>query len=248
MRCANARIAVSPFLAAGVRRDYGIAVTVIPNGIGDLQRPQSDAIPQRHGLSRGRYFLTVARIDPQKSQLDLIEAYRRLEAPGWSLALAGAADYASDYSRAVAQAAQRTPGVVMLGHQNEAALAELYTHAGAFVLPSRQEGQPIAVIEALGYGCPLILSDIPAHRELGIRAAQNFRPGDVDELTARLLTAFRDPSSYRLRPAEREEILLRHDWRTIASQTLAVYRSACPGEVAMAMPGAAIRSVPLSRE
>ena len=196
---------MSRFLADRVRRDYGLAVTVIPNGIGDLPKPQSDSILQDFGLTPGRYLLTVARIDPQKCQLDLIEAYRRAQPAGWKLALAGGADYASDYSRAVARAAQETPGVVMLGHQKQAALAELYTNAGAFVLPSSHEGQPIAVIEALGYGCPVLLSDIPAHRELGITAGQYFEVGNIGELADAAdsddrQSAGPEPAAYGSRP------------------------------------------------
>ena len=115
--------------------------------------------------------------------------------------------------RAVVQAAKETPGVVLLGHQKEAALAELYANAGAFVLPSSHEGQPIAVIEALGYGCPVILSDIPAHRELGIAAGQFFPAGDVAELAERLRAVFRDPPDRRQHIADRDRILRRHDWR-----------------------------------
>ena len=126
--------------------------------------------------------------------------------------------------RAVEQAARQTPGVVMLGHRTPAALAALYANAGAFVLPSSHEGQPIAVIEALGYGCPLILSDIPAHREIEI-AARYFPAGDIDALAECLRDALLNPPD-RAAVAERERILRRHDWRSIARHTLEVYLDA----------------------
>jgi len=188
-------------------------------------QPRSDSIVRGFGLTPGRYLLTVARIDPQKCQLDLIEAFRRAQPAGWQLALAGGADYAGEYARAVARAAQETPGVIMLGHQNEMALAELYTHAGAFVLPSSHEGQPLAVIEAMAYGCPLILSDIPAHRELAIPTARYFVVGDVDALAETLSGVIRNPPGRDEVQSDRERMLLRHDWRSIARQTLDVYLS-----------------------
>ena len=228
MTCTNGRIAVSRFLADRVKRDYGVPIAVIPNGIGELLVPQSDATLRRFGLTPGRFLLTVARIDPQKCQLDLIEAFRRARPAGWKLALAGGTDYAGDYARAVAKAAQDTPGVVMLGHQGAAALAELYVHAAAFVLPSSHEGQPIAVIEALSYGCPVILSNIPAHREMEIESARYFRAGDVEGLADRMRAVFQNPPDRALHTADRDRILRRHDWRSIARHTLDVYLAALP--------------------
>jgi glycosyltransferase involved in cell wall biosynthesis len=228
MTFSHARIAVSRFLAERVRRDYEVPIRVIPNGLGELAAAQSNATLTQFGLTAGRYLLTVARIDPQKCQLDLIEAFRRAQPAGWTLALAGGADYASDYVRQVAEAAKRSPGVVMLGHQKESALAELYSNAGAFVLPSSHEGQPIAVIEALGYGCPVILSDIPAHQELGIVAGRFFPAGDVAALAERLRAVFRDPPDRADHAVDRDRILKRHDWRLIARYTLGAYCAALP--------------------
>jgi glycosyltransferase involved in cell wall biosynthesis len=229
MTFANARIAVSRFLAERVRRDYAVHIRVIPNGLGTLAKPlASNTTLREFGLTAGRYLLTVARIDPQKCPLDLIEAFRKAQPTDWKLALAGGADYASDYVRAVVEAAKQTPGVVLLGHQKEAALAELYGNAGVFVLPSSHEGQPIAVIEALGYGCPVILSDIPAHQELGLAMPRFFPAGDTSALAERLRAVFRDPPDRNAHTADRDRILKRHDWQTIARHTLDVYRAALP--------------------
>ena len=121
-----------------------------------------------------------------------------------------------------------TPGVVMLGHRTPAALAALYANAGAFVLPSSHEGQPIAVIEALAYGCPLILSDIPAHREIECAAARYVPSGDIDALAEFLREQIRNPPDRKSFMADRERILRRHDWRSIARHTLDVYLDAPP--------------------
>ena len=153
---ANGRIAVSEGLAKQMGRSYRVTVSAIPNGIDPPLRVQSTAILEACGLAANRYALTVARIDETKRQLDLIAAYARLRDPTWKLALVGDADHSGSYARAVAEATRKTPGVVMLGHQTGENLAELYTHAGVFVLPSSHEGQPIAVLEAASFGLPVI--------------------------------------------------------------------------------------------
>jgi glycosyltransferase involved in cell wall biosynthesis len=226
MRFANGRIAVSQSLADRVKQRYRVPIRMIPNGINDPLTVHSTAALAAFDLKPNRYTLMVARIDEQKRQLDLIQAFARARRGPWKLALAGGSDYSSDYARKVAQAAQMVPGVVMLGHQSGDALAELYTHAGVFVLPSSHEGQPIAVLEAMSYGCQVILSDIPAHREIGAASAQFIRAGDIAGLAQQLDAIFQAETSRRMDEAERGRLMQIHDWRRIARHTLEVYRAA----------------------
>jgi len=229
MKFANGRIAVSQALAEQMARSYRVPVNVIPNGIPKPLTVQKTNTLQAFGLSANRYVLTVARIDEQKRQLDLIAAYARLGDPQWRLALVGGADYTGRYASAVAEAARATPGVVMLGHQSGEPLAELYTHAGVFALPSSHEGQPIAVLEAASYGLPLILSDIPEHRELGVPDARYFPVGEVAALATHLQAIFAEPSGARSDWRERAELMAKHDWDAIAQRTLGVYCDALSG-------------------
>jgi len=223
MRFANGRIAVSQQLAEQMTGAYGVSVRAIPNGISKPRRVRSTATLQAFGLSANRYVLTVARIDQQKRQLDLIAAYARAHKPELKLALVGSADYSGSYVRAVADAAAHTPGVVMLGQQTGEALAELLTHASVFVLPSSHEGQPIAVLEAASFGVPLILSDIPAHREIDLPDARYFKVGDIAALAEHLETILTAPVVEELDADARARFLAAHDWPTIAQRTLAVY-------------------------
>lgn len=226
MRLSRGRIAVSPSLAEHMSRSYGVNVRAIPNGIDPPLRIDPNEILQSFGLAPGRYFLTVARIDQQKRQHDLIAAFAQLGQTGWKLALVGGADYRSEYAHAVEEAARATPGVVMLGVQSGKSLAALYAGAGAFVLPSSHEGQPIAVLEALSYGCRAVLSDIAPHREIGANGARYFAAGDVQALTDQLRATLRDDGEPRLKPAEQARIMRAHNWVRIAESTLEVYWAA----------------------
>jgi glycosyltransferase involved in cell wall biosynthesis len=226
MVLSQGRIAVSPSLAERMRRTYNISIRAIPNGIDPPLRVQSPSILQSFGLTLHRYLLTVARIDHQKRQLDLIAAFAQLGRPDWKLVLVGGADYRSDYARAVEDAARSTPGVVMLGVRSGAELAALYAGAGAFVLPSSHEGQPIAVLEALSYGCAVVLSDIPAHREIRAAGARYFMPGDIEALRDQLNPTCEDAPGRAPDEAERARIIRTHNWRRIAEETLAVYEAA----------------------
>ena len=224
MLLSRGRIAVSPSLAERMSKSYRVNVRTIPNGIDPPLPIQPQAILQAFGLEPGKYFLTVARIDEQKRQLDLVAAFAQLGRIDWKLVLVGGADYRSGYARAVEEAARATPGVVMLGVQSGKSLAGLYAGAGAFVLPSSHEGQPIAVLEALSYGCPVVLSDIPPHREIGANGARYFAAGDTQALAGQLGAI--SQGERQLDKAEHARVLRAHNWAHIAETTLEVYRAA----------------------
>lgn len=224
MNFANGRIAVSEVLAEQVAHVYRVPIVAIPNGIDKPQITASTETLDSFGLSAKHYFVSVARIDEQKRQLDLVAAYARLRSPQWKLALVGDADYSGRYAQSVAEAARNVPGVVMLGYQSGAALAELYSHAGAFVLPSSHEGQPLAVLEAASYGLPLLLSDIPAHREIGIPETRFFSVGDIKMLASQLAAILAKPGR-GLNSTTRTQVMSRHDWRLIAQRTQGAYLS-----------------------
>jgi len=156
----------------------------IPNGAPRLAAPEAPAILQSLGLKSGRYILNVARLVPEKRQLDLIAAFGRLAAPGWKLVLVGSALNESDYPGIVEKATRNTSGCIMAGSRGGAELATLYAHAGAYVLPSAHEGLPITLLEALSFGLPCLASDIAANREVRLRDDAYFPVGDIDRLRA----------------------------------------------------------------
>ena len=219
--------------------DAPAALPVSPANLGNDDgkiHPQEPRSPDNAGTGRDtitgiwapddKIDQEIARRFRGKRQLDLIDAFARAGESDWKLAIVGDSDYASDYARMVARAAANTAGVVLLGYQTGDALAELYTHAGLFVLPSSHEGQPIAALEAISYRCPIILSDIPAHREIGTSSTQFVRVGNVAELARHLkarcaASAARDPGLI-----EHAYFMEDHDWWRIAERTLDLYLSA----------------------
>jgi glycosyltransferase involved in cell wall biosynthesis len=96
----------------------------------------------------------------QKGVFDLPEIDRALQARGVSVAwtVAGAGPDEDELRTRWAF----NPGVRWMGPLRNAALLDLYAHQDVFVLPTRFEGFPVALIEAMAAGLAAIVSDIPS--------------------------------------------------------------------------------------
>jgi len=169
--------------------------------------------------------LLAARFVPEKRQRDLIEAFARCGDPGFKLVLAGGAEFETDYSREVKALAQSVPGVVLTGFQTGDRLAELFANAGLFVLPSSHEGMPIALLEAMAFGLPVLASDIVANKELGLPESDYFPLGDVDALTAGMMAKMAHPFSDAQIRARMDHVEQTYSWSHVAQSTLQVYRA-----------------------
>lgn len=217
----HARIAISDVIAELIRANFGRDSELIPNGVDIPQlRPEVDHV-RSFGLQPGRYFLQVGRMVPEKRHLDLIAAYRAAAPGDWKLAIAGRVGDDA-YSKAVAEAAH-AEGVVLTGFLRGAALSQIYTHAGAFVLPSSHEGLPIALLEALSYGLPVLASNIPANVAVGLGPECYFPLGDVASLAVGLQRVAGQPMDPLAREARRQWVATRYDWDRIAEQTRSIY-------------------------
>jgi len=228
-RHAHALIVIAPHIAHRVQARHARTCPVVPNG---LPAPATRATPcdaqtlrRRFGLEAGRYVLMVARWVPEKRQADLLAAFRAARLTGWKLVLVGGVDH-DDAAMATLQAqAAAQPDVVLTGVQTGEMLQGLYAHAGVFVLPSSHEGQPIVVLEALSHGLPVVLSDIAAHRALGVPDATLVPLGDVEALAK----GMRQSASRALTPEARAErqtwVTERFDWDRSAADTRAIYEA-----------------------
>ena len=224
MRWSNGRIVISNVIADLVRRKHAVGSVLIPNGVVLPQLPETTTALEHFGLVCGRYVLLVSRLVEEKRHLDLIEAFSKAGLPGWKLVLVGGSDHPDAYMQRVIDASQAHENVVMTGFQKGLALQELYVHAGMFVLPSSHEGLPIAMLEALSFGLPVVASDIPANLEVGLPPHHYFPLGDIQALAERLIEVSTQPADESQRQARRAWVSEKYDWRQIASKTFQVYR------------------------
>lgn len=96
--------------------------------------------------------------------------------------------------------------------------------ASVFVSPSRFEGHPNTVLEAAACGCPLVVSDIPAHREfLDASSALFVDPDDAEALAAAIADVLDHPAAARSRAETARGTVARWSVDRVAAQYERVY-------------------------
>lgn len=117
------------------------------------------------------------------------------------------------------QLLQQPPtGVEFVSGATNQQVYQLLSTSRLLVSPSRYEGFGLPPLEALSLGTPVLISDIPAHREVyGGSPASYFRVGDVGDLSAQLLRHFAE----EVRPVAADDFLRRYDYAATARQILA---------------------------
>lgn len=172
----------------------GTVVEWMDNAVDVADQPR--ARPGRSPVT----LLFVGTLSRRKGLAELAEAAATLreEIPtGWSLAIAGGpAEVGVDEAEQMqAGFVSRGFGDALLGSRSHAQVRELMAGAGALVLPSHWEGQPITILEAMACGLPIVsatvgaIPDVVRHDRDGILVA----PRDVPGLTAALRRIVEDP-------------------------------------------------------
>jgi len=225
MRCAHRTIAVSQEMT-----DYfaarGGEVAHIPNGV---ERAERQAIRElaRFGVKEKKYILWIGRFVPEKRVEDLVTAFRSCRTDH-TLLLAGETDPSDTYFRRVEDATEGDPRIIFTGGLYGRAKAEAFSHAALVVQPSELEGFPIALLEAMRYGRPVLASDIPAHLEAVTPGRNGFiyKMGDVDALKRNLTWALAHARETEQAGRRAESDTRSYDWTKIAQSTETIYQEA----------------------
>ncbi len=142
----------------------------------------------------GIVALCVAQWIERKGILDLVKAWKRRERPGAILRFLGENEADLGYADRVRAEIGDSPGILVEGAVDDAALEAAYTSADFFVLPSRYEGYGMVYAEALAAGLPVIACDVgPVPALVGADAAILAPPDDVDALSGAIDLLTEDP-------------------------------------------------------
>ena len=216
-------------------------IAYLPNGVdfARFSKGNGAAFRLRYEIPANAFFvLNISRIDAQKNQLLLLEAFVRFrrQQPNAFLMIAGPVtqpDYAGTIREFIA--ANQLGGCVRLlpGWRNDHAdLVNAYDACDAFVLPSRHEPFGIVVLEAWSAGRPVVVNCVGGLKAL-VAHGQNglfINPageGTAGDLSAQLLRLAQSPSlRHQLGNAGRQAARLGYDWSRIAQRLEQLYQAA----------------------
>jgi len=218
---ANQVIVISSVINTMIQQKYGrMDACLIPNGVPAPIITADTAYLSTLGVEARKFVFAMGRFVPEKNLHLLIKAFADLQPVGYKLVIAGDADIEDAYSKELKQLAKNN-GVILTGFIKGMPLYTLLSHARLFVIPSSHEGLPIALLEAMSYGLPVLASDIPAKKEIGLPLSSYFQ---YDEnMLANLTRALRNKLDDAAIP---EYDMSRYNWDFIAQQTIAAYEKA----------------------
>jgi glycosyltransferase involved in cell wall biosynthesis len=172
------------------------------------------------------YVLFVGSLEPRKNLQMLLEAWRIGSFEGNNLVVVGA----SGHLFAEIQLGSVPKGVRFLGRVDDEALPALYSGAAGFVYPSIYEGFGLPPLEAMACGCPVAVSDIPAHREVCGETAMYFDPFIPEDLSSKLEALLRlDDASRNSCVEQGLNRAAGYTWQSAASDTWRILQGATNG-------------------
>jgi glycosyltransferase involved in cell wall biosynthesis len=213
---ANSRAAADRLIAEHVPSDK---VAVVPNGL------DFDRIVSRQVRSTLRRVVVVANLRPEKGHDVLVDAavhvLRRIPDASFEI-VGGGPELEPLVARATARGVLHA--FTFLGHRDDAPVR--LADADIFVLPSRSEAFPNAVLEAMATGLPIVTSGVGGMLELvdDGRTGLLVPPGDPLALADRVCRLMADATlASRLGHAAREEVLARYSFDRMVAAFEGIY-------------------------
>ncbi len=199
LRRADRVIAVGWETAGVHEREVGRVIDVIPNAVGEpaLLSPHERAEVRRElGVPEGApLLLAVGRVVPQKAYSDLVRAFAKLPVgpgPAPQLRIAGRGRLVDSVAREI-ESLGLAPRARLLGLRTD--VSRLLAASDLYVNSSHWEGMPVALLEAMAAGLPVVATDVgDVPRVLDASSGVLVPPRDPAALASAIAELVADPA------------------------------------------------------
>lgn len=178
---------------------------ICKNRVSALTAPspqQSELVTQWFGNSAQlpKFILSLSTLEPRKNYQQLINAWLHLR---WKtkqdlkLMIVGSQGWKFEPIVDAMKPYVASGDLLHLERVSQLELPYLYSAASCFVFASVGEGFGIPPVEAMQCGCPVVMSNIPVHRNTAQDAAVFFDPYDVEEMAEKINSVLNAPEGMR---------------------------------------------------
>jgi glycosyltransferase involved in cell wall biosynthesis len=232
---ATLTVTISKYSRRKIIQLYGVdkaKIRIVPNGVDTQKFKPSvgcEKIKRQIGIDSKLCVLFVGRLIPRKGLSYLVEAAKQIvkEFSQTMFLIVGDGPL-RNHLVSYMEKMNLTDNFVFLGDASENALPTLYSCADVFVLPSIQEGQGIALLEAQATAKPIVAFDVGGVREAvldkesGLLVKPDSR--ELADSIMKLLVNWSLREKMGLRG--REFVVENFSWDVCAQKMLQVYREA----------------------
>jgi len=180
-------------------------------------------------LSGKKYFLRVGNMYPHKNLEVLIKGFsmflKKDKYKDYFLVLVGKRDFFFKEVEQKIKSYGVSKNVLFIEEPEDEVLYSLYRHAICSVVPSLMEGFSLTALESISSKCPVIISDIPVHREICGDVAIYFNPKKAEDLKDKMEFVS------KLKEEDREKLIekgmtqsKKFSWNKMLNETLKVYK------------------------
>lgn len=219
-------------------------IAYMPNGLDPAvyltPPPQArKAVREAHGIPPDApVILTLSRFVPYKSPESLVDIYTRVHAlrPDCHFLIAGRGMAEDEGMGELIREHGLDTNIHLLGVQSD--VASLLASADIFLLPSRIEGFPISIMEAMALGLPVVASTAGGIPDLVRHGVDGFLhdAADLEGMAQSVVTLADDaPLRGRLGPAGRQRVLVEFSMKKMGDRALMRYEELLQ-KVAREMP------------
>jgi glycosyltransferase involved in cell wall biosynthesis len=180
----------------GVTRPIVVRSPLLPDPVGPAK--SGDIRPQG---ARPLYVTTVARLYVTKGLSYLLEAIAQVKRahPAIEFRVYGEGPLREELLAHATRLGLDGDAIFAGAFTDREAVSKIMAQTGIFVLPSILEGQPLALVEAMAYGCPIIATRVGGIPELIDHGVNGLlcEPGNSGSLAQEIQTLIEDPALRR---------------------------------------------------